>query len=157
MFLITAKLDKRKIIGGALVLVVLAAAAILLLGGGGGDAEPTANLSASVKTNSQRVSWLRSLGWEVSEDAIDQQTVTIPKDFSKTYADYNELQLSQGFDLRKFSGFEAVRYTYEIKNHPNTSDPVVADMIVYRGKVIAADVQSLSAKDGFMEGIQFPS
>ena len=124
MFLITAKLDKRKIIGGALVLVVLAAAAILLLGGGGGDAEPTANLSASVKTNSQRVSWLQSLGWEVSEDAIDQQTVTIPKDFSKTY--------------------------------PNTSDPVVADMIVYRGKVIAADVQSLSAKDGFMEGIEFP-
>lgn len=155
MFIITAKLDKRKIIGGALVLVALAAIAVLLLGGGG-ESEPTANLSAVVKSNEQRVNYLKSLGWEVSDEPIDQQTVTIPKDFSKVYTEYNDLQKSQGFDLKKYSGFEATRYTYEVKNHPDAAGRVVADMLVYRGQLIAADIQSLSAGDGFMTGIAFP-
>lgn len=155
MFMITAKLDKRKIIGGALILVALAALAVLLLGGGD-KAQATANLSATVKTNAQRVAYLKSLGWEVSGDPIDQQTVTIPRDFSGVYSAYDALQKSQGFDLKKYAGFEATRYTYEVTNHPNASGRVVADMLVYRGQLIAADIQSVSAEDGFMEGIAFP-
>ncbi len=158
MLFLTAKLDKRKIIGGALALLVLAALAVLLLGGGG-DRDETAGPAAAgtaARTNEQRVAYLGGLGWEVETDPIDTQTVTIPKDFSKVYADYNTLQKAQGFDLKKYAGLEATRYTYEVKNHPTAKGKVVADMIVYRGKVIAADVQSLSADGGFMEGVAFP-
>ncbi len=154
MFIITAKLDRRKVIGGALVLLVLIAAAVLLLRGGGGN-EAAAKLSAVVKTNEQRVNYLRALGWEVSEEPLEEQAITIPRDFSRVYSDYNDIQLSQGFDLKRYAGLDATRYTYEVKNHPDTRDRVVADIIVYRGEVIAADVQSL-ALGGFMEGIAFP-
>ncbi len=154
MLIITAKLDKRKLILGALALVVLVGAAILLFSGSGGEAE--ASLSAVAKTNEQRVRYLESFGWQVSPEPVEEQTVTIPRDFSKVYTEYNDLQKSQGFDLKRYAGLEAVRYTYEVTNHPKTADRVVADIIVYRGEVIAADVQSLSA-DGFMEGIAFPA
>lgn len=155
MLFLTAKLDKRKVVGGALILVALVAAAILIFGGGGDEAEPAAKLSAVVKNNEQRVSYLKSLGWQVEKEPVEEQSVTIPKDFSDVYEEYNALQRSQGFDLKKYSGLEATRYTYEVTNHPDASGRVVADMIVYRGEVIAADIQSLAA-DGFMEGIEFP-
>lgn len=148
MLFLTAKLDKRKIIGGALALLVLAALAVLLLGGGG-DRDETAGPAAAgtaARTNEQRVAYLGGLGWEVEKDPIDTQTVTIPKDFSKVYADYNTLQKAQGFDLKKYAGLEATRYTYEVKNHPTAKGKVVADMIVYRGKVIAADVRSATGR-----------
>lgn len=156
MFMLTAKLDKRKVIGGALVLVALVAGAILIFGIGGGDSETAAKLGATVRSNDQRVEYLSSLGWSVDPQPVEEQTVTIPKDFSEVYEDYNALQRGQGFDLKKYAGLEAVRYTYEVKNHPTATGRVVADMIVYRNRVIAADIQSLSADGGGMEGIAFP-
>lgn len=154
MLILTAKLDKRKLIGGILALVVLVAAAILIFSSSGGDAQT--GLSAVVRNNEQRVRYLESFGWKVTPEPVEEQTITIPRDFSKVYSDYNELQLSQGFDLKRYAGFEAVRYTYEITNHPETTERVVADIVVYRGEVIAADVQCLSS-DGFMRGIAFPT
>ena len=141
MFMVTAKLDRRKVIGGALALVALIAAAIFIFGGGGGS-ETAAKINATVKSNAQRVKYLESLGWQVETEPVEE---------------HNALQKSQGFDLKKYAGFEAVRYTYEVKNHPTATGRVVADMIVYRNKVIAADVQSLSAENGSMEGINFPT
>lgn len=155
MFIITAKFDRKKLIAGALVLVVLAALAILIFSPSK-DAESAGSFDAVVKTNEQRVQYLESFGWKVSAEPIEEQRVTIPKDFSKVYDKYNALQKEQGFDLKKYSGLEAVRYTYEITNHPSANGKVVADIIVYRNKVIAADVQCVSA-DGFMEGLTFPA
>lgn len=155
MFFITAKFDRKKLIAGALVLVVLAAAAILLFSPSG-DAAAAGSFDAVVKTNAQRVAYLESFGWKVSADPIEEQRITVPRDFSKVYDKYNTLQKEQGFDLKKYAGLEAVRYTYEITNHPSAQGTVVADIIVYRNRVIAADVQSVSA-DGFMESLTFPA
>ncbi len=155
MFIITAKFDRKKLILGALILVVLAAAALLLLLPSDESAS-AGSFDAVVKTNEQRVRYLESFGWKVSQDPIEEQAVTIPKDFSQVYAAYNALQKKQGFDLKKYAGLQAVRYTYEIANHPTATGRVVADMIVYRGAVIAADIQCVSA-DGFMETLAFPA
>ena len=43
----------------------------------------------------------------------------IPKQFSEIYKQYNELQLSCGYDLSGFCGMEATVYTYEIQNYKN--------------------------------------
>ena len=156
MFIITAKFNKKKVIAALIVLVVLVAAVVLIVTGGGGDGSPAASLTAVVKNNEQRVSYLESFGWQVSQDPIDQQDIIIPKEFNDVYTQYNEIQKAQGFDLQKYGGLEAVRYTYQVTNHPTEEGTVVADIIVYRNQVIAGDIQCL-ASDGAMSGLAFPT
>ena len=85
MFIITAKFDKKKLILGVLILVVLVAAALLLFLPSDESAS-AGSFDAVVKTNEQRVKYLESFGWKVSEKPIEEQTVIIPKDFSQVYA-----------------------------------------------------------------------
>ena len=155
MFIITAKFNKRKVIAALLLLVIIAAVVLICVSGGGQESSPV-SLAAVVKDNQQRVAYLESFGWQVSDEPIDQQDVLIPKAFDDVYSRYNELQVEQGFDLSKYSGLEAVRYTYSVSNHPTAKGSVVADIIVYRNQIIAGDIQCLSSKDGFMAGLEFP-
>ena len=94
-------------------------------------------------------------GWEDEKNHIDEETVVISRKFADVYAKYNEIQKAQGFDLSEYGGMEAVRYTYKVLNYPGEKD-VVADIIVFRGSVIAGDVQSITL-DGFMQGLEFPA
>ena len=155
MVFYTAKFSKKKAVAALLLLGILLALIVLLAGGRFGDASEVSALSAVVKSNDDRVAYLQSLGWKISPDPVDEQTITIPHDFTGVYGEYNELQITQGFDLREHAGHEAVRYTYEVENYPNAHDTVYADIIVYRQKVIAGDVQS-AALDGFMHGLEYP-
>lgn len=155
MFVFTAKLSRKKLVAAILALVVLVAA-IVLLTHRGADTEASSFSSVVAKTNDDRVAFLNSLGWLVAEEPIEEQTIIIPTSFTGVYSQYNELQLSQGFDLTKYAGVEAVRYTYSVRNYPSGEDNVVADMIVYRGRVIAGDIQSVGM-DGFMTSLAYPT
>ena len=156
MFIVTTKFSKKKAVSGIIILAVVLTI-IIILAGMGAKAKPASApaLAATVKDNEQRVEYLEQLGWQVSEQAIDQQDITIPKQFNEIYQDYNSLQQNQGFDLEDYAGMDATRYTYEILNYPNCTDTVVADIIVYKDMVIAGDIQS-TAMDGFMQGLEFP-
>ena len=153
MFILTARLNRRRAV---IALIVLAAVlcAVVILAGGKAEARPGL-ASSPAKTNEQRVQLLTELGWQVSPEPAEEQTVVIPRQFTDIYEEYNELQISQGFDLKKYGGLEATRYTYEIRNYPDCTDRVFADMLVCRGKLIGGDVQS-SALDGFMRSLTFP-
>ena len=156
MFIFTAKFNRKKAIAVVLALAVLLCAIILIAGRTSrGDQVQQISLSGIARNNGQRVEFLRSLGWEVDENAIDEQDVIIPRTFIDVYEEYNKLQLSQGFDLSQFGGVEATRYTYRVLNFPGYESNVVADIIIYRGEVIAGNVQS-TALDGFMVGLEFP-
>lgn len=155
MFVFTAKMDRKKLLVAALIIIAVAAAILVLAVIHGASSVQTLSTSAVVKTNKQRVEYLESLGWEVASEPLDEQTIIIPEEFSAVYEEYNELQKSQGFDLTKYCGSEAKRYTYSVSNYPGAEEQVVADMIVYRGRVIAGDVQS-TALDGFMQTLDFP-
>ena len=156
MFIYTARLNK-KLIAAVLCLLVLGICALLLfLFSGKADTSPVFSFSSVVKTNEDRTAYLNSLGWQVDLAPIDQQEILIPEDFFGVYGDYNELQLSQGFDLRDFAGYTAMRYTYTVLNHPESTEHVVADLIIYRDEVIAGDIQETSL-DGFMTGLEFPA
>lgn len=150
MFFLTTKVTKKRLAAVILGIAVIIGAIVILFSGGD-DAAATAR----VRDNAERVEFLRSLGWQVDSEPLEEQEVIIPKDFTDVYTVYNELQKSQGFDLKEYAGVEATRYTYKILNHPTGDDTVVADMIVYKDRVIAGDVQSV-AKEGFMEGLKFP-
>lgn len=149
----TAKLDRKKLLIGFIVFVLVICAIVLFFRKDG--TSQTSAMGKTVKNNDQRVEYLKSFGWEVDTEPIDEETVVIPRKFTDVYAKYNDIQKSQGFDLSEYGGMEAVRYTYKVLNYPGEKD-VVADIIVFRSNVIAGDVQSISL-DGFMHGLEFPS
>ena len=157
MFVVTARLNKKKLVICILILAAIAAVVLVLTGSGRkAQAASLPKLTAKVKSNEQRVSYLQGLGWEVSQTPLEEQDVTIPKTFNEIYTSYNELQKAQGFDLTDYAGLRVTRYTYEVRNYPDASDTVVADLLVYKHKVIGGDVQS-TALDGFMQGLEYPA
>ncbi len=155
MLIFTAKLNRKRAVMIIVALAVVLCAIILLAGlRDRKKIEPAANQvsTSGIKTNEDRVRYLESFGWKVKPQPKEEQDVVIPREFSKVYSDYANLQKKQGFELSKYGGTEARRYTYEILNYPTGEKGVVADIIVYRNSVIAGDVQS-TALNGFMHGL----
>ncbi|NLB29021.1 MAG: DUF4830 domain-containing protein [Clostridiales bacterium] len=153
MVVFSTKFNKKRAIVAVVVLAVVLVLIVLLAGRRDNSAQAT--LGAVVKDNAERVTFLKDLGWKIEEQAIEEQDVVIPKEFNEVYARYNEIQMAQGFDLSKYAGVEAKRYTYRILNYPGEDAAAVADIIIYRNEIIAGDVQS-NRLDGFMAGLAFP-
>lgn len=110
----------------------------------------TANVNFNkIKNNNDRINFLEQFGWTVSENALDEQKVTIPKEFDKIMMSYNEFQRQMGLDLAKYKGKEVMRYTYEVTNYPEYEGRVYANVIVYRNKVIGGDICSADSR-GFL-------
>jgi hypothetical protein len=150
MVIWTAKFNKKRAILAVAVLAAALIAIILFAGRRDSGAPRPASL---VRNNDERVAFLNSLGWEVEETVLEQQQVLIPKEFGAVYEEYNALQLQQGFDLTKYAGMDAMRYTYRLLNYPDANVSAVADIIVCQNEVIAGDVQS-NALDGFMKPLR---
>lgn len=107
-----------------------------------------------IKTNEDRVKFLSQFGYEVSEDPIETVEITLPEKFDKVYAGYNELQKAQGLDLSKYRRKTVMHYTYEVKNYDGyNGGRVLANVIVYRGRVIGGDVCSADPQ-GFVHGFE---
>lgn len=103
------------------------------------------------ETNAQRVEYIRSFGWETSTVPTDSEEIRIPARFDDAYTQYNALQKEQGFDLTRYRSCYARKFTYKITNY-NGADPAVpinANLIIYDGKIIAADISSAAA-NGFV-------
>lgn len=154
MFVMTAKLSKTKLFAAGLILIAAIAVVVLIVTSGGAEAVDKAPMGA---TNDDRVAYLASFGWSVDAQPKQSQQVKIPDSSeNKVFTRYNELQLSQGFDLTKYSGKEATRYVYEILNYPEAKEPVYASVLVYDGKIIGGDITD-SAPNGVIHGFAMPS
>ena len=142
MMVMTAKVDKKKLI------LMLAGVAILLAGifwlFGGSDAEPTA--AASLASNDGRVAFLKDLGWDVTASPKESGQVRIPEPGDPVFDRYNELQKSQGYDLSTYGGKTVMRYVYKVKNYPGATDPVYATLLIFKDQVIGGDITDTSAK-----------
>ena len=108
-----------------------------------------------IKTNEDRVNFLFQFGWQVKNEPVSNEEITIPASFDKIFVGYNEIQKGQGLDLSKYKNKEVMRYTYEITNYPNYSGTVYATILVYRNKIIGGDVCSADVK-GFIHGFVAP-
>jgi len=104
-----------------------------------------------IRTNDDRIAFLAQFGWEAADSPIEEVTLTLPKEFDKIMKTYNELQKQQGLDLSKYKGKEVYRYTYEITNYPEYEGKVLANVIVYKNRVIGGDICS-SDVSGFLHG-----
>ena len=116
------------------------------------NAAQSTDLSGKLKTNEQRVALLESLGWKVNPEPRSEREVQIPKTFDDNYQAYNAIQLGQGLDLTPYQGKRATLYTYELTEYPTGAQGVTANLLIRRGRLIAADISAAEA-DGFVHGI----
>ena len=152
MMVMTAKVDMKKT---AIALCCVVALIItIILCAGGADTQTTS--AAPVSSNDARVQFLKDFGWEVSPSPTESSQVRIPEQASEVFDRYNQLQKSQGYDLSKLAGKNAMRYVYQISNYPGATDPVYATVLVYKNQIVGGDVTDTSPK-GKVQGFKMPA
>lgn len=134
------------IFGAVLALTGLVVILITFIGNHNGAKPAMAEISCA--TMQERNAYIKSAGYTTDGDESSKK-VTIPENFNDVYTQYNEIQRQQGFDLERYKGKTAVLYTYNITNYQDKEN-VIADLIVYDGKLIGADLCDTSASDGFL-------
>ena len=153
MLILTAKVDKKKILMVLVAAAVLIAGLLMLLGGDHEDSTPT--VAPSLNTNEGRVKFLTDFGWEVATSPVESSQVRIPEETTEVYDRYNALQKSQGYDLSQYAGKAVMRYVYRVTNYPDATEPVYATLLIYKGQVIGGDVTNTAAK-GSIQGFVMP-
>ena len=117
------------------------------------DADAVTYNYDKIKTKDDVVSFLAQFGWEVDPSPAEVKTVTIPAEFDKVFAAYNEIQKEQGLNLSKYKGKDVTRYTFTVTNYPSYEGTVYANVLVYRNRVIGGDVCSADVS-GFVHGFE---
>ena len=86
--------------------------------------------------------FLEQFGWQVDATDVKTVQVTIPAEFDKVFVGYNELQKRQGLDLSKYRNKTVTRYTFVVTNYPDAEGTVLANVLVFRRRVIGGDICS---------------
>ncbi len=157
MFVVSV--SKNKIKKSLLIAVAVIALSLVLLFlikclGEFNSQQTNSGVSLSATNAEERLNFISHYGWEVDEESIEVREVVIPEVFDEVYNNYNEIQLKQGFDLEKYAGQRVKRWTYIIRNYPDTvpeDDYIRINLLVSDGTVIGGDVCSVKL-DGFMHG-----
>lgn len=158
MFILTARITRKRMASAAAALVLLCGTALAVSSMGGQRSAETsapAAVSNKVKSNEDRVAYLESCGWTVEQEPVAVEELLIPETFDESYEEYLALQEAQGFDLTAYCGKRVKRYTYEITNYPTGETGVQAALLVYKNKVIGGEVLSVQL-DGFLHGLEYP-
>ena len=111
------------------------------------------NNDTGLSTAEGRESFLNELGWEIDVDTEEYKSVVLPEALEGVMRDYNEMQLAQGYDLRKYLGQKCSQYTYQVTNYPDEGDTVLVTLYIKGQHVIAGDIHTNSVT-GFMHGIK---
>lgn len=116
--------------------------------------EPTASYSyEKVRSEDDAERFLAQFGWIVDASPIEVTEVTMPEEFDKIFAAYNEIQKEQGLNLAKYKRKKLTRYTFSVTNYDGYDGKVLANVLVYRGKVVGGDICSADV-DGFVHGFE---
>lgn len=103
---------------------------------------------SGIKDADDRVAFIEQFGIEIDDEPIEEKSFKMPKNFDRVILGYNELQKKQGLDLSKYERKKVTRYTYKVTNYDYDGE-VWANIFVYRGKIVAADISSADP-DGFV-------
>ena len=100
-----------------------------------------------------RVRFLQGYGWAVDSGSEIENEVTLPMEFDRVFAGYNEIQRAQGMDLAPYKGKDVMSYTYTVTNYEDYDGKVFANVLVYKGRVIGGDICSADTS-GFIHGFE---
>lgn len=106
-----------------------------------------------IKSESDAEEFLAQFGWSVDAASVEKGEVTLPDEFDKVLVGYNEIQRAQGLDLSKYKKKKITRYTFEVTNYNGYEGKVLANVLVYRNKVIGGDICSADVS-GFVHGFE---
>lgn len=111
------------------------------------------SVDSRIDDSSSVLDFVSSLGWDVNETPDEIREVIIPSEFDDVYTNYNNIQLSQNYDLSDYCGERVKKWTYTINNYPGYEGEefIKINILVFDGKVIGGDVCSVKL-DGFMHG-----
>lgn len=142
-----------KVVVPVVALVAIGIVIFSCFSGGNSDALGQAD-AVNITSSSDILSYVSSLGWEVSQEPDEIKEIVIPHEFNDVYDGYNQIQLDQGFDLTDYAGERAKVWTFTVRNYPGyeNKDCIKINVIVYEGYVIGGDVCSVEL-DGFMHGL----
>ncbi len=162
MFVVTLtknKFKKSAFIG--LIVVVLSLCFVLLLQllGNAQHKQAGVDISRSVSSENDILAFISNYNWQVDDEPVEVRDVIIPETFDEVYSNYNKIQLDQGFDLEKYAGQRAKRWTYIVRNYPGSSpndDFIRINILVSDDTIIGGDVCSVKL-DGFMHGFYQPT
>lgn len=147
MRILTFKMKPKQIFG--LILLLTGIAVVLITFLSNHPAKPASkNVSIRCATTEERVNYINSFNLE-TDSKEESKEIIIPEQFNDVYNKYNEIQKQQNFDLTDYKGKTAVMYTYNITNYDD-NDNVIANLIVYDGILIGADLCDTSADNGFL-------
>lgn len=153
MLAVSIRSGKRKLFV-ALAAVLLVATLALVFTKAVGPAEASngsgTKFSVDAETPEKRVAFFNQFGWQVKPEPVGKKEVVIPQTFDDVYTNYNNVQLEQGLNLKKYAGKACTQWVYEITNYPEETS-VRGTILVLDGKVIGGDL-STPALDGFMTG-----
>lgn len=155
MVMYATKLTRRKLVIGLLAMCAVVVGAGCWIVGKTTETisvSSETSIACKLKTNEDRVEFLRGYGWEVDPNPVVEQQVRIPDKFDAAYESYNAIQKTQGLDLTRYQGRKCQLYVYQVMNDLSGEQGVTANLVLYRDRLIAADVCSQQA-DGFVRAI----
>lgn len=132
MFVFSVKTSYRQLLSalGCIAVVAVAAVTAAVL-----PKQAVVASAVRVTSSEERVSYLRSLGVEITEDSEEVREVRIPDEPDEALSRYNALQETVGRSLTAYSGKRVRLYSYQ------TADGGVAHLYVYRDRIVAGDVE----------------
>ena len=143
MFICSVRASTLRFVGVAVLCAVLLFGTLILSDGKlVAAASGTAVSYTGADTDAGRIDFLERQGWRVKAGVVEEATFTLPENFDRVMQGYNEIQKTQGLDLSRYRKKKVTRYTYEVTNYPDYDGTVYANLIVYRGRIVAADLSS---------------
>lgn len=150
MFICSLKASKIKFVLSAIVCVAFIATVIAFLP----DTEHSVTVNGTqynkdigfdgIKDEEDIKKLAESLGYTLEDAPLEHMELKLPSKMDAVLDKYNELQKSQGFNLAKYKNKKVNRYTYIIKEMPESEtlpeSDVLFTVILYKDKVIGGDI-----------------
>ena len=156
MFIYSLRASTLKFFGVVALAVLTLAALIVFVPQYGETAATEAEAQTvdytGMRTNEDRIAFLARFGIEVEPTPLESCEFTVPAEFDRVLAGYNEIQKEQGLDLARYARKTVTRYTYTVTNYEGYEGTVYANLIIYRDRVVACDICSADPH-GFVSGL----
>ncbi len=105
-----------------------------------------------IRTGDDRHAFMGQFGYTAEKEPLEVVEFTLPKEFDRVLAGYNEIQKEQGLDLSRYTGKKLTRYTYTVTNYEGYAGTVYINLLQYRDRVVACDICSADPA-GFVSGL----
>ena len=153
MFVYSLRASTLRFFGVIAVSIVLLVALIALVPTHADDEMAASYSYEKVRNEDDAEKFLAQFGWTVDTEPLEVADVTMPDEFDKIFTAYNQIQKEQGLDLAKYKRKKLTRYTFLVTNYEGYNGKVLANILVYRGKVVGGDICSADV-EGFVHGFE---